>query len=65
MQDVTKIELKPGDVLAVKLPDTYGDQSLKSVRDSLKELFPHNKSIVYTDDIEFLVIKGGKKWKQL
>ena len=60
IEDIKKITLDEGDVLAVKIPDGYDNKALTAIRESLREIFPNNKSIVYTDDIEFQKISGGK-----
>lgn len=60
--ELTVINLKPGDVLSVKLVgDQFDEETTKSLQDHLKTVFPDNKIMVFTmpngTDIVFEAIK--------
>lgn len=63
--EVTKLNLKPGDVLAISIKsDEIDGESLKSLKISLGKLFPNNKVAVFgfkpEDGIEFSVIANSE-----
>lgn len=47
--ELTKINLKPGDVLSVKLiGEDFDFDTMQSLRDSLQQVFKDNKIMVFT-----------------
>jgi len=64
LAELTRLELKPGEVLAVKLyGDDYEDSDINGLQESLKNLFPNNKIMMFVlptgKDLQMEVISGN------
>lgn len=61
--EVTKLSLKPGDVLAVKITEDVDPSQLEALQKNLKGLFPNNKIALFclsaTGKIEFESISSN------
>ena len=53
---IAKLEINPGEVLAIKIPRILPVKEIKRMKEELSELFPGIKMIVFEDDIELSVI---------
>ena len=53
IEEIKTINLKEGDVLAVKLPEEVTSDMLEVFRKNLKKIFPDNKCMIYTGELEF------------
>lgn len=63
--ELTKIQLAPDEVLAVKLyGDDYDSETIGQLRDQLKAVFPNNRIMMFTlpngTDIQMEAIKGSE-----
>ena len=53
VEELTKISLDKGDVLAVKVPADTGQVHIRAMMDSLKKVFPDNRVLVFAGDVKF------------
>lgn len=56
IEEIKKINLGLGDVLSVKLPDEVTSTQLDAIRKQFKSIFPNNKILVHTGNIEYTKI---------
>ena len=55
--EIAKLELKPGDILAVRVPLGTPAKMIERINEHLREILsPENKGFVYTDAVELSVI---------
>ena len=53
IEEIKKIVLKEGDVLAIRLPDETQNMHIENIQRNLKTIFPDNRCIIYIGEIEF------------
>lgn len=56
IEDITRVSLNEGDVLAVKAKGNVAVQQLDSVKRRLKGVFPDNKVLVIDDRLSLSVV---------
>jgi len=61
IEDIKKISLEEGDVLAVQLPKETTKDQIDNFLKYINMALPNNKCIVYTDEIVFKKLTGSKK----
>ena len=61
IEEIKTINLKEGDVLAVRLPEEVTRDMLEVFRKNLKKIFPENRCIIYTGELEFNKITKGNE----
>lgn len=60
IEEIKKIKLNKGGVLAVRLPDDIDIDQVNNVRKVLESIFPDNKVTVYCGEVEFTNIGPDK-----
>ena len=53
IEEIKTINLKPGDVLAVKLPSDTSRSVLEAFRKNIREVFKNNKVMIFSGNVEF------------
>jgi hypothetical protein len=57
IEEIKKIKLEEGDVLAVRLPEDSTRGELEGFQKGLQRFFPNNNCLVYTREIDFTKIQ--------
>lgn len=50
IQSMTRLDIRPGDIIALKVNRTLSIESARHLRDSLKSIFPDGTKIVILED---------------
>lgn len=53
IEEIKTINLKPGDVLAVKLPQDTSRAVLDAFRRQITQVFKENKVMIFSGDVQF------------
>lgn len=63
--DLAKTKLEEGDVLVLDFKNQQPpNTTLKDIGDSIHDIFPNNKIIFLSNDLELKIINGGRKDEQ-
>lgn len=66
MLGITRIGLKAGDVLVVKISEQISAASIAKIENDLQSIFPENKVVVYSGrNIDFMLFGGAKTINQV
>jgi hypothetical protein len=57
--EVTRIALKPGDVVLVKCKEPVEDEHADRIRELCKQAFPDNQVVVVDDTLELSVVESA------
>lgn len=59
IEDIKRIHLNKGDVLKVKVDNNTSSRDCGVLYEMLSNIFPNNKILIVTGNIEFEVVEGG------
>ena len=57
IKEVEKINLKPGDVLLIKLIEETSHSDASCILKNMVKLFPNNKVVVFIGDVKFQAVE--------
>lgn len=57
IKEIEKINLKPGDVLLIKLIEEVSHSHADHVLKNMVKLFPNNKVVVFIGDVKFQAVE--------